>query len=151
MRLVSSAAVLTVATLCALAACGRGSGAERTSQPVAFVEIAAERTRYAPGDTGALTVRNVARERLQYNLCAYRVERRDAQEWRTASAVPPERSACAVAAGQLVPDASVTMPVPLSAELPPGEYRVRFDWIAHADGLPLAANERTSRAFVVAP
>jgi len=139
------------AVLCALPGCGSDSGAERTSEPVAVVEIAAARARYAPGDTGALVVRNIAREDLQYNVCAYRVERRAAAEWCTASTVPPERSACAVAAGQLAPDASVTMPVPLPADLPPGEYRVQFDWIARADGVPLPSSERTSRPFVVAP
>jgi len=142
---------VAAAILCALPACGPGSGAERASQPAAVVEIAAERTRYAPGDTGALVVRNVADEDLQYNVCAYRVERREGAEWRTASAVPPERSACAVPAGQLAPGASVTMPVPLPVGLPAGEYRVQFEWIARADGIPLPSGERTSRSFVVAP
>jgi hypothetical protein len=144
---VRRAALLATAALCALAGCSRGSGTERTSQPVAFSDIAPERARYSPGDTTMITLRNVGVDELQYNLCAYRVERREETAWYTAAEVPPERSACVLPAGRLAPGEAVAMAVPLPDGLPPGEYRVRFDWIARAGGERLSPGERSSRSF----
>jgi hypothetical protein len=130
----------------ALTACGGllgRSGSART------YEITTNRSTYARGNTGEATIRNASDDRLEYNLCPRRLERRVGNEWAPAFEWPTAGGACTAEARTLDKGGSVSTLFEIPTGVPSGTYRVIFTGLLGSDKKPLDPDRAATPSFEV--
>lgn len=112
----SRTALTVLVALASLPACGTfgfGRGAS--------IDLAVDRSVYAPGDSLTLTLTNRTSDEIGYNLCPAALETRDGVSWETG---PGLTEVCTMELRVLAPAASATHRHMLPTNLAAGEYRV---------------------------
>ncbi|HEU4556620.1 MAG TPA: hypothetical protein VFS20_02180 [Longimicrobium sp.] len=135
-------ALATLAAL-TLAAC------ESATSSTPLLDIAPDRTQYAPGSEVNLTVRNLGDQPVKYTFCGRVIQRLTATGWITTYG---EFILCAPPQESLAPGALVTESMELPANIPAGTYRVYLPGIASHDEDEAAANRpsrQSSKPFEV--
>ena len=114
----------------ALSGCGGFIGRGGSSRAY---EITTNRSTYARGNTGEATIRNASDEKLEYNLCPRRLERRVGNEWAPAFEWPTAGSACTTEARTLEKGVSVSALFDIPTGVPIGTYRVVFTGLMNSE------------------
>lgn len=122
---------------------GLGGGSSR-----AF-EITTNRQVYNRGNTGEATIRNTSGERLEYNLCQRRLERRVDRDWITAFEWPTAGGSCTAEARSLNAGQSVNTFFDIPTGVPAGNYRVVFTGLLNDDRSSVLADRAATPSFEV--
>jgi len=141
-------ALLGVMATLSLAACGRLiniGGGEASS---AF-QITTNRDAYSRGNTGEITVRNRSDDRVEYNLCQRRLERRVDRSWITAFEWPTAGGSCTTEARPLPSGQSVNTLFEIPTGIPTGTYRIVFTGLLDQEGRPVTGDRAATPLFEV--
>lgn len=130
----------------ALSGCGGLIGRGGSSRAY---EITTNRSTYARGNTGEATIRNASDEKLEYNLCPRRLERRVGNEWAPAFEWPTAGSACTTEARTLDRGVSVSTLFEIPTGVPTGTYRVVFTGLLNSDKQLLDTDRAATPTFEV--
>ena len=143
----TSMAVLGVLALASTVACGglRIGGGGSSS----VFEIRTNRDEYNRGSTGEVTVRNRSDDRVQYNLCQRRLERRVDRNWITAFEWPTAGGACTTEFRELRGGQSVNTLFEIPTGIPTGTYRIHFPGLLDDKGSPVTGDRASTTAFEV--
>lgn len=144
----ASFALLGVIATLSLAACGRLINIGGGGSSNAF-EITTNRDTYNRGNTGEITVRNRSGDRLEYNLCQRRLERRVDRSWITAFEWPTAGGSCTTEARPLAEGQSVNTLFEIPTGIPTGTYRVVFTGLLDQSGRPLTGDRAATPQFEV--
>jgi len=143
----TSTIAMALVTSLSLGACGgmlgMGGGSSR-----AF-EITTNRQVYSRGNTGEATIRNTSGERLEYNLCQRRLERRVDGSWISAFEWPTAGGSCTGEARSLNAGQSVNALFDIPTGIPAGTYRVVFTGLLNDDRNVLPADRAATPSFEV--
>ena len=143
----TSIMAMAALTAFSLGACGGmlglGGGSSR-----AF-EITTNRQVYSRGNTGEATIRNTSGERLEYNLCQRRLERRVDRGWISAFEWPTAGGSCTAEARSLNAGQSINALFDIPTGIPSGTYRVVFTGLLNDDRSPLSADRAATPSFEV--
>ena len=123
----------------------------RPLEPLPTVRVTTDREEYAQGQDGTFDLVNLSEQAVEYNLCRRDVERYEGGRWTLAFSDPPATEPCAEEMLVLAPGARLSVEMRLPADLAPGRYRVRFQWIIRSKGDALPERERTTNPFEVVP
>lgn len=137
---------LVLVAAVALSACGGLLGRGGSSRQY---EITINRSTYARGNTGEATIRNASEDRLEYNLCPRRLERRVGDGWAPAFEWPTAGGACTTEARMLEKGASVSTLFEIPTGIPTGTYRVVFTGVLNADKRPIDPDRSATPSFEV--
>jgi hypothetical protein len=140
------AAVIAFAGALILSGCG---GFLRHGGTSNDYQLTTNRTSYARGNTGEVTVRNVSDRNVEYNLCQRRLERQANKYWVVAFEWPVAGGACTTIARTLKKSESVTTLFDIPTGVPAGSYRLVFTGLLDADGKIVSPDEAATGSFTV--
>jgi hypothetical protein len=135
-----------LAAALSLQGCGGLIGRGGTSRDY---RITTNRTSYARGNTGEVTINNVSGETLQYNLCPRRLERQANKYWIVAFEWPTAGSTCTTQSRRLGKGDSVEALFDIPTGVPAGTYRVVFTGLVDEKGRALSGDDAATPKFEV--
>ncbi len=112
-------------------------------------QLTTNRTSYARGNTGEITVRNIASKSVEYNLCQRRLERQANKYWVVAFEWPVAGGACTTIARTLNKGESVRTLFDIPTGVPSGTYRLVFTGLLDTDGKIVAQDQAATKSFAV--
>ena len=112
-------------------------------------EIRTNRDQYNRGSTGEVTVRNRSDDRVQYNLCQRRLERRVDRNWITAFEWPTAGGSCTTEFRELRGGQSVNSLFEIPTGIPTGTYRISFPGLLDDEGRPVTGDRAATASFEV--
>jgi hypothetical protein len=139
-------AVLAIASITTLSACAGILGRGGSSSDYA---ITTNKEVYSRGNIGEATIRNVSGDRVEYNLCPRRLERRANKYWVVAFEWPTAGSACTTEARTLSKDQAVSSLFDIPPGIPTGTYRVVFTGLSDKDGRTVSPDRAATPSFEV--
>jgi hypothetical protein len=100
-----------------------------------------------PGDPLTVHLVNWSGQDLTENLCPLAIQQRQGSSWVSVYSEPLSGGECPAYARFFPAGAAIKRPVTLPVSLPPGQYRVTFQWLGMEHGPALPEDLRASRPF----
>ena len=100
-----------------------------------------------PGDPLTVHLVNWSGQDMTENLCPLAIQQRQGSAWVSVYTEPPSDAACPAYIKDFPSGAAIQRPITLPSTLPPGQYRVTFQWLGVAEGPPLPEDLRASKPF----
>jgi hypothetical protein len=139
----------TLASLVAMMVVTGCGGFLRSGNPSNDYKLTPNRTSYARGNTGEVTVKNIASKNVEYNLCQRRLERQANKYWVAAFEWPVAGGACTTIGRTLNNGESVTTLFDIPTGVPAGTYRLVFTGLLDTDGKIVAPDQAATKSFTV--
>ncbi len=146
-RVLRTSRVLVLCVGFSVVGCGSEPAAPEPEQTT-VLDITTDAASYSAGSAGTVIARNKAADAVLLDLCLWELDRRT-DDWQAAAVRPEGESACPLVLAVLQPGQTATRTFELPANLPAGEYRLRYERIFDTEMEQLPLPERVSRSFKI--